>query len=517
MSEDLVASRQTPASRSFAPPTQTDLSSFVWTAALLVGMLVGVVPAFALTTGVPSLALVIMAGIVYLLVLLYTKTGFEGLASAVVVLSVFDIGVTLAQGPSIIPPTSLNLAIVDVAAIPLLFVFLHDDHTKLPLRRAEFDGRTVAAVALFVFVVWTFFAALVSNGESSIVPLIDVVQYFRYGLLLALSALIVRKTNPWCVIYPFVISIGGNLAFALAQIINGGGFGLEKLGETPTVILGTFTLGPVSIRYGSYAGGFVGHSREFTLILLLFIPLVLAVATRHSWLHGIYAAVGVAIAVFVIRTADTDAGWAALMLTGVLLVGTFGYAILRNRHRSAAVGVLTTSIGTVLAGAAFAVAVILRASAESAPSVPLFATNSLPIRVEQYVTALEIAVEYPLFGLGGGNFYLMAEDFGLPGLRGIHALVFSYLVSTGFVGAAAFVIGTVAVLAVAFRRFLRGTGSEQFLWGALVCGMVGFYAYSFWDLAHLWDSALSAFWILLGVVIGANTNEIITAESTIDD
>jgi O-antigen ligase len=479
---------------------------------LLVGLLVGVVPVFALTTDVPSLALVAAAGLVYLLVLFYTETGFEGLASATIVLSIFDIGVTLAQGPSYIPPVTADLTIVDFVAIPLLFVFLHYGNMEFSVRDIEFNGRTIAAVALAVFVVWTALAGIVANGESSTVPLLYTVEFFRYALLLALSALIVRETNVWCVIYPLILSIGGNLAFALAQVINGGGFGLHALGETASIILGRFTFGPLSIRYGSYAGGFVGHSREFTLILLLFIPLVLAVATRHSWLHVLYALVSVAVAVLVIRTADTDTGWAALLLTGVLLVSTFGYAALRERHRGAAVGVLATGIAATLTAVVVAVAVILAASAQVAPNVPLFDTGTLPIRIEQYVTALDIARDHPLFGLGGGNFYLMAENFGLPGLRGIHALVFSYLAATGFVGAAAFVIGTVAVLAVAFRRFLRGTGSKRLLWGALVCGMVGFYAYSFWDLAHLWDSALSAFWILMGVVIGADTGETTTAE-----
>jgi hypothetical protein len=92
-------------------------------------------------------------------------------------------------------------------------------------------------------------------------------------------------------------------------------------------------------------------------------------------------------------------------------------------------------------------------------------------------------------------------------LRGIHGILFSYLAATGFVGATAYLVGVTAVLVVAFRRFLAREGNEQLLWAALVCGMIGFHAYSLWDLAHLWNSALSVFWLLMGVVVGARSRD----------
>ena len=496
--------------RSFVPPTTTDVSSFAWTATLLVGLLVGVVPVLALTTEFLPLVLVAAAGVVYGVVILATRTGFEGLVSAVVVFATFDVGVTLMQGPGRIPVSSLDIMAVDVVAVPLLIVFVYWIGGRVSLRslrRPRFDGKTIAIAALSVFLVWTVLSAVVANGQSSVAPLLDTVQYLRYGLLFVLAAFIVRATNPWCVVYPLAIAVWGHLAFALAQITNRGGFGLKALGETPTVILGTFTLGDMAIPYGSYAGGFVGHSREFTIILLLCIPLSLAIAARHSWLGRLGVLGSTAAAVLVIRTADTDAGWAALLLTGVLLATAFGYAALRERSRGVAVGVLAAGVTSVVAAAGLAVAVAVRASAGAVPAVPLFDTRTLAIRIEQYVVAVEVAREYPLFGLGSGNFFLVIERFGLPDLRGIHGIVFSYLAATGFVGAAAYVLGATTVLFVAFRRVLERTGPERLLWGAIVCGMVGFHAYSLWDLAHLWDAALSIFWLLMGVVVGASPQD----------
>ena len=490
--------------RSFAPPTTIGIASFIWPAALLVGLLVGVVPLVSLATDLPPLALAVAAGVVYTLMILVTQTGFEGLASAVVVLSVFDLGVTLVRGPGEIPVSSLSLMAVDLVAVPLLIVFLYYMGSRFARARAGFNGRTIAVAALGLFVLWTVASGIVANGQSNLAPLLEIVQYARYGLLFVLAALIVRSTNPWCVVYPLTIAIGGNLAFALAQVMNSGGFGLKALGETPTVILGTFALAGSEIPFGSYAGGFVGHSREFTIILLLFVPLLVAITARRSWSSRLFGVAGVLAAVLVIRTADTDAGWAALLLVGVLLAGTLGYATLRDRHRGAAVGVLATGIGGAVAAVALALVVVASASANAAPAIPipLFDTRTLSVRIEQYVVAFDVARTYPLFGLGTGNFFLAIESYGLPDFRGIHGIVFSYLAATGFVGATAYVLGVTAVLGVGVRRFLRETGREQLLWGALVCGMVGFHAYSLWDLAHLWDAALSILWVLMGVVVG---------------
>jgi hypothetical protein len=55
--------------RSFVPSTTTDVASFAWTATLLVGLLVGVVPALTLATDLPPLGLAVAAGVVYTLVI----------------------------------------------------------------------------------------------------------------------------------------------------------------------------------------------------------------------------------------------------------------------------------------------------------------------------------------------------------------------------------------------------------------------------------------------------------------
>jgi hypothetical protein len=40
------------------------------------------------------------------------------------------------------------------------------------------------------------------------------------------------------------------------------------------------------------------------------------------------------------------------------------------------------------------------------------------------------------------------------------------------------VVARIFLRVVGVRRFFRGTGSEQLLWSALVCGMAGFHANS---------------------------------------
>ena len=152
MSRSLVRlSRLATAYRSFVPLTTTDISVFVWTSTLLTVLLVGVVPVLSLTTDVGPLVLLAAAGVGYALVVFLTRTGFEGLCSTLVVLSTFDVGMTLVQDPGPIPVSSLDLMAVDVAIVPLLFIFLASFRARGSLRRLALTAETIAAAAGLVF------------------------------------------------------------------------------------------------------------------------------------------------------------------------------------------------------------------------------------------------------------------------------------------------------------------------------------------------------------------------------
>lgn len=477
----------------------SDPLTYAWTAALLTALLTVVVPTVGLASDVSTPVLVGAAGVLYVATILAAGVTFEGIAASVFVLALFDIAVTLVEGPGI---AQLDVVAVDVVAVPLLVVLAYEWLTdRLSLRPT---ARALAVIAFAGFVGWSFLTTVLGSGPSELAAGLFAIEQLRYFVVFAVAALVVRRTNPWCAIYPFVIAALGNLLVSLAQIANGGRLGFRFLGEPPDRFLGAFTLGATEIQTGFYAGGFVGHGRELAMVLFLFIPLVIAVALRRSWGELGLAGVAVAASVLSIRVADTDAGWATLLLLGAVF-GTYllGVALVRVRRRYSTIALvpaLAAVVGFVYVLVRGVLAIL--ASSDGGGSVPVFATDTLAIRVDQYVAAVGIALEHPLFGLGGENFVLVSERYIGRADLGIHNTPLANLAATGFVGFGLYMIAVVAVFWIVLRLALDTSGDERVLWVALACAMLAYHAYSSWMWSYPWTVGNSAFWLLAGVVVG---------------
>jgi hypothetical protein len=477
----------------------SDAVTYAWTAALLTGLLAVVVPGVGLASDAPTPALVVVAGVLYVATVLAAGVTFEGFAASVFVLGLFDIAVVLIDGPGI---ATLDLVAVDVVAIPLFFVLVYDWLTdRDPLRPG---ARALAVVVFAGFVGWTFLAAFFGSGPSELAAGLYAIEQLRYFVVFAVAALVVRRTNAWCAIYPFVIAAAGNLLLSLAQIANGGRLGFPFLGEPPDRYLRAFALGATEIRTGFYAGGFVGHGRELAMVLFLFIPLVIAVALRRSWGTVGLAGVGVGAAVLSIRVADTDAGWATLVLLSAVF-GTYllGVALVRVKRRYSAVALVPAS--TAVVGFVYVlfrgVQAVLRSDG-SRDSVPVLRTDTLAVRIDQYVAATRIAAENPLFGLGGENFVLVSERYIAEANLGIHNTYLANLAATGVVGFGLYLLAALTVLWIALRLALDADGDERVLWIAVACGMCAYHAYSSWMWSYPWTVGNTAFWLLAGVAVG---------------
>jgi hypothetical protein len=479
------------------PVNESAVWRYVWTALLLTTLLAVCVPAVAAASDFPTPALVVVAGFCYLAIVLVSGHVRAGLGSAAVVLTLFDIAVTLVDGPGI---ATVDLVGADIVIVPLLAVLLYeavDDGLSV-----RFNGRSLAAVGLFAFVCWAFVAALVANGVSSAAALMYAIEQLRNLLVFAVGALVVRRVDIRCVLYPFLIAVAGNLLVSLAQIVNGGMLGFPFLGEPPDRYLGAFALGSFDIATGFYAGGFVGHGRELVMVLLLALPLAVVVAVRRAWLSPFVVGAIVA-SVLSIRVADTDAGWATLALLGV----GFGVCLtvwllfaLKRRFSTP----VTAAAGVVAVAVWSAVASVLWALVQSSDGGSLiFRTGTLAVRIVEYITAIQVAVKYPLFGIGGKNFYLLSERYGLPADLGVHNTVLSNLAATGFVGGGFYLLAILAVAFVAVRLAVSTNGTERLLWVAMLGSMTAFHAYSSWMAAYHWTVGNAAFWLLAGATVGA--------------
>jgi len=474
--------------------------TYAWTAMLLTSLFAVVVPTVGLASDAPTPILVGAAGVLYVATVLAAGVTFEGFASSVFVLGLFDIAVTLVDGPGI---AHLDLVAVDVVAVPLLVVLSYEWFAERPPLRLT--ARGIAVVVFAGFVAWTVLAAVFGSGPSGLAAGLYAIEQLRYFVVFAVAALVVRRSNAWCAIYPFVIATAGNLMVSLAQIANGGRLGFLFLGEPPDRFFQpTFALGATEIATGFYAGGFVGHGRELAMVLLLFIPLVIAVALRHSWGHVGLAGVGVVASVLSIRVANTDAGWATLLLLstvfGTYLLGVGVVRVKRQYSTLALVPVSTVVVAFVFVLFQGFLAVVRSNSANSGALV--VGRGAVGVRIEQYVVAVRIALANPLFGLGGKNLYLVSRSYGLSPDIGIHNTYLANLAATGFVGFGLYLLAVVAVLWIAFRLALDTSGDERVLWVALACAMIAYHAYSSWMWSYPWTVGNTAFWLLAGVAVG---------------
>lgn len=474
------------------------VGTYVWLSALLTGLLVLVVPIVTVVSGLPTPVVVLAAAICYLVVVVATGRGFEGLTSAVFVLSVFDIGVTLIEGPGI---ATVDLVAVDIVAVPLALFFGY--RTIRDGLSPAFNARSVAVVCFAGFVCWMFAAGLVANGTSRAAGIMLSIEQLRYFVVFVVTAVAVARTNAWCAVVSFVIAVLGNLLVSLAQILNGGMLGFPFLGEPPDRYLRAFVLGPVEIRTGFYAGGFVGHGRELAMVLLLALPLVVAIAARRPWVSVVPTAGVVAASVLSIRVADTDAGWATLILV-VVFFGLYllGMVLVRVKRRYSTAATLPI-LAIVAASGAYLLGQVWLVVRESQSPILVFGISSLAIRLKEYVAAVQIAFQYPFFGIGGYNFALSSVQYVGQEDLGVHNTYLSHLAASGFVGFALYILAIVAVFVIAVRLAVATTGTERLLWVAMVVAMGAFHSYSSWMWAFNWVVANTAFWLLAGATVGA--------------
>ncbi|WP_435078882.1 hypothetical protein [Halococcus sp. AFM35] len=528
-----------------SPPTTVDQRIVVYSALALTVLLVVSVPVITFVSSLPLLVVVIAAGGIYGAGLIYTNSVFEGLCAAVLVLCTFAGNLPLAaQQPMAGASIQLNLLLVDFVAAPLAALLIVWNGGI----RISFDRQLnmVVGYGLVGVLVWSLLSAVVSNGPSQFGAMVFVTTHIRYLLLFSVGVAIIRYIGFRTVINSLLIVLGGHIAYAIAEVLNGGSFGLSYLGDAAGITIDHFLIGPFSFASSMYAGGFVGNSRGLTMLIILLLPLLIERIVRGSVVQRLLAAIYAVGAVFIIRASGSDASLGAFLLVVIAIVAVLTYLVLTTDAITTAsnrigyiyayactigVGLLTFVLysgrgiaareresgrnngggeGDVTGGATGGNTAANRPETQSISeraadilgAIPLVDTANLSIRFKQYAAAIEIGLTYPLFGLGGRNFLFVAESYGMPFAVSIHNLYFFYLAAIGIPGALLLVATLVAVLLAAVVEATQA-GRSQLRWGLLACGIFGFYAYGFWTSGHMADPTFMTFWLLAGAMVGA--------------
>lgn len=510
----------------FSPPKTDNTKNYALSSLVLTTILVVIVPFLSTVGRLPTLPLVILGGIVYALFLTGGDMLFEGISSALFVLLVFNANVPLFDAPG---TAQFDIFLMDVPLIliPLLLLWWHTE--SRPRFRTE---TTVVFGALGFFALWSLLSALVANGPSQPAAVLFAMSQFRYVLILFASVLVIRQTNVWCGVYPLLIAIGGNVLISLTQALNDGPLGLSYLGEVGQEYISRVVLGPLVTHSGMYVGGFTGTSRTFVGILLLVTPLVVFLSVSRSRWKTVLAGGFVLFAAFIVRMGESDAAWMAFLLTLILSIVVLSYRAYQRSDRLyfssitncilgivASIGMATSRFresstdGTDIAPSGGTSPSVPQQSPEAQElvtnvitSVPFVETSTFPVRLQQWAASIEIVSNYPLFGIGGFNFYLLSESFGLSQSFAVHNTFLAHLAAMGYPGLIAYLLGIGTVLFVVFRRAVFSRGESGTFWGLFAVGMIGFHALSFWITIHNSVTGFSTFWAVCGIALAAESD-----------
>jgi len=522
------------------------------TAVFLVTSLVFITPLLVVWVGLPLLAVLPVIGVAYFAYTYRTNRLSAGLLSAFFVLSIFGADIPLLSGPG---KSYFSIYLVDVLAVVVIAGTLYQNGFDWSRVYAS-KLKTVAVLGLATFVCWSYASAIIGNGPSQFASVLFAMQQTRYLLLFVVTIVIVDQTSVFVGLYPLLLSITGNLFYAVGEALAGHTFGLTYLGDAGGRELFELTIGPLTLPTGLYAGGFVGDVRELIALALLLLPFLVYWGVYGSRRVTAAAALGISSVVFIIKIGETDAGWMASILVLALTAAVWLWMSVAERDFEllAGVGVSITSIvastllyqqrfydffaaetqgpangtsnGTTGGGATETPTETATDAAGNATGgtgggsgdggmsvtewiielfsyVPLVEVNTLGIRLSQYAAAIELLLTYPLFGIGGYNFVLVAEEYGVPSAMGVHNTFISHLAATGIVGFVSYSVSVLAVVCLVVRRMLQTRARRRALWGCTLTALIGFHAYSFWVVIYGWQTSNAGFWLLSGIVVGA--------------
>ena len=423
-----------------------------------------------------------------------------------------------------------------------------------------------AHLALGGFVVWVFVSVPFAAGPYPRLAFqfgLYVLQAWAVFAVVSWLAESGRLSLPAAAVTLATVIVG-HAVVGLVEFTKGISFGPAGAVDGAAVV-GRLSLGPLGTHpIGPYVSGFVGSSALGSLLAML-APLLCVLAFRAHGLQRFVWTTSWLLCAFVLRMTGWDTARGAFLLgtavVGIGLVGRYRaeHSISIDPVRmvfatlAAALGLVVTllpssvtstslrleptgltmdpnswlpigasSVGAVasIARAANAAAGATNASAGYGPeylspervasaasslSIPLFDLSALEVRLQQVVAGIDLFLQYPTFGIGGANFYYVAEAFGLPKLW-LHTVYAALLAETGLPGFLFYVVALMVVVATGWGMLITDNNSHQDDSWLLVLGLVAALCAHLGTMllqpTHMRAQLLFPFWALCGLLVG---------------
>lgn len=138
-------------------------------------------------------------------------------------------------------------------------------------------------------------------------------------------------------------------------------------------------------------------------------------------------------------------------------------------------------------------------------NIKMFSSNSFEHRLKSYIATKNILKDYPLFGVGFGNYPKVREKYMVEGMHRDTPtpdnMYLRFLCDTGIIGT-----GTFFVFIIYWMYQLWKKRDNPLVW-VIFCGLIGFLINQLAADLMLWPATQFGFWMLLGFGVGLLKNE----------
>jgi hypothetical protein len=512
------------------PRTTPAASAVIGFGAALTVLVIGVVPAIAIPTRIsPLVPLAIVLG-AYGLAAVATGNVVPAVVGSIPVLTTVNADIPIREGPS----NTVDLAVVigdgAVLAGALLLVAWRYRSDATAFTTGRFGGlrgtpgwlrgtpgwlrrglkwlhRALGwpAVFLTAFAIWALVGAAFAAHDPLTAAVFGVNQlrYVAYfvvaGGLVAAGFATVRTLS-----VTFVIAVIGHGLYAIAQFAYGHTFGMTALGETARSNQLTIELFGQAMPMGRFLGGLVGNNAAFASLAIPAVAVLVWIAVdADPLLRGIaLGGIGLlgALCVPLSQYDSVALGFAVTLslAVGLASIRFWPHEARRFVRRQRGPLLVGSIVGTIAA-----IAAAIAVGAGWLPDVlPFVEGRNLDTRLADYRRAIELGVEHPVFGYGGGNVEPVGAELGFSGDFAIHSIALSYLAETGFIGLALW-LGAVVAIGSQAVRLAWSDHPDAALAAALCVGALGFLVVGSFD--QLWDNhtSMGVFWLFAGAIAGS--------------
>jgi len=236
----------------------------------------------------------------------------------------------------------------------------------------------------------------------------------------------------------------------------------------------------------------IGNPLSLAAYLVLFFPLSLWYSRNKK---NIIKFLPFLFIVFAILFSFSRSGWVALFCAVIIyfLKKEFQKKIIRN-------WIHLSSFIVIFSVAFFLLPHPVKNYFKSKFNVRMFSSASFEHRLKSYITTWNILKDYPLCGVGFGNYPKVHEKYMV---EGVHRdtptpdnMYLRFLCDTGIIGA-----GIFFVFIIYWMRKLWKSRDNPVVW-AIFCGLIGFLINQLTADLFLWTAPQFAFWMLLGMGVG---------------